>query len=323
LLLRRYDPEVLITSEFGLRSLQAAIYRLFTPRTRLIVWATLSEQTELGWGLGRRLLRRAILKCADAVLCNGSSGSKYIAGLGFPVEKIVIVKQPIDVDLFTPLPITRDAAIARRLVFSGRLIPLKAVIEMQAAVAEWARTNPEKEVDLLWVGDGELRERLEKAELPRNFTQSFCGNQPYQALPGIYANCGALILPSLIDEWGLVVNEAMVSGLVVLGSIYSQAAVEMVEDGRTGWLIDPLRPASIVRALNELFRAPLDILDDMRSAARKRAMAITPESAANHVQSAIRLVTGLGAHPASERTGAVQDASRPSRRLRRSGAEPR
>jgi hypothetical protein len=34
-----------------------------------------------------------------------------------------------------------------------------------------------------------------------------------------------------MDEWGLVANEAAASGLVVLGSTYSEAAIEMVR----GW----------------------------------------------------------------------------------------
>jgi glycosyltransferase involved in cell wall biosynthesis len=296
----RYAPRVVITSELGLRTLQAAIYRRFTPRSRLIVWATLSEQTERGWGIGRRLIRRAILKIADAVLCNGLSGAKYIAGLGFPAERTVIVNQPIDVRRFVWLPVTRDGLTARRLIFSGRLIPLKGVIEMQAALARWARSNPSNHLDLLWVGDGELRGQLENTMLPSNFTQSFCGNQPYDALPDIYAGRGVLILPSLIDEWGLVVNEAMVGGLIVIGSIYSQAAIEMVRDGCTGWLIDPLCPGSIERAMDELFRTPLDELDNMRIAGRERGLMITPENAADHILSAIRLVSGESADMRSE-----------------------
>ena len=42
---------------------------------------------------------------------------------------------------------------------------------------------------------------------------------------------GIFVLPTLADEWGLVVNEAMASGLPVLGSVYSQAAHELCGDG--------------------------------------------------------------------------------------------
>ncbi|MDB5393551.1 MAG: glycosyltransferase [Rhodospirillales bacterium] len=307
----RYAPEVVISGEFGLRTLQAAIHRVLHPGSRLIVWATLSEETEKGWGFTRRILRRAILKIADGVICNGRSGARYIGSFGFPSHRTVIVNQPVDVDMFAALPLDRDPEIARRLVFSGRLIPAKAVVELQTALKKWAVANPTRKVEMVWLGDGELRVRLERAELPANFTQLFHGNMPYAALPAIYQNCGALILPSLMDEWGLVVNEAMASGLVVLGSVYSQAAIEMVEDGENGWLIDPLRGASIEAALDELFDTPMEQLAKMRVAARQRAMQITPRGAAARLYSAINMVRAdrkkVRATMAPQESGAPSD----------------
>jgi len=286
----RYAPEVVISGEFGLRTLQAAIHRILHPSSRLIVWATLSEETEKGWGIRRRMLRRAILRIADAVICNGNSGARYIGSFGFPTDRTIIINQPVDVDMFASLPPDREAEIARRLIFSGRLIPAKAVVELQTAIAKWAVANPARKVEMVWLGDGELRERLEQAELPENFTQLFHGNKAYADLPDIYRTCGALILPSLMDEWGLVVNEAMASGLVVLGSVHSQAAIELIQDSQNGWLIDPLRVGSIEAALDELFNAPLEKLTDMRVAARQRALQITPRKAAACFYSAINMV---------------------------------
>src|ERR1700733_2237006 len=57
----RYSPRIVISGELGLRSLQAAIYRTLFPRSRLIIWATLSEATEKGGGRARTVLRRVIL----------------------------------------------------------------------------------------------------------------------------------------------------------------------------------------------------------------------------------------------------------------------
>jgi glycosyltransferase involved in cell wall biosynthesis len=126
--------------------------------------------------------------------------------------------------------------------------------------------------------------------LPANFSQLFHGNQPYEALPELYRRCGALVLPSLMDEWGLVVNEAMASGLIVLGSIYSQAAIEMVNDGVNGWLIDPHHSETIANALDQLFAASLEQLDGMRAAARERALRITPEGGADILYTAIKRI---------------------------------
>ncbi|MBV8663675.1 MAG: glycosyltransferase family 4 protein [Hyphomicrobiales bacterium] len=301
--LRRFAPEVVLSSELGLRTLQAAIYRLFMPKSRLIVWATLSEETEKGWGVFRQLLRKFILSVADGVICNGSSGARYISSFGVPIDRIFVVNQPVDVELFAGLPAVRAEPAARRLLFSGRLIPIKAVLELQAACVRWSAANPTQTLELIWLGDGELRGQLEATQVPPNFKQTFCGTKQYDELREIYGSAGALVLPSLLDEWGLVVNEAMTSGVIVLGSIYSQAAVEMVSDGLTGWLVDPLRPETIERALDRLFETPLATLDAMRSAARERGMMITPERAAEAIASALEVVVSGNARV--ERPGAA------------------
>jgi glycosyltransferase involved in cell wall biosynthesis len=99
--------------------------------------------------------------------------------------------------------------------------------------------------------------------------------------------------------------------MVVLGSIYSQAAVEMVRDGETGWLIDPLRPASIEEALDKLFDATFDDLAAMRLAVRARALMITPKSAADHLYSAIETVASDDGtpRPSTKRLTAVANAA--------------
>jgi glycosyltransferase involved in cell wall biosynthesis len=285
----RYDPDVVVSGEFGLRSLQASLYRRLRPRSRLIIWATLSEHTENAWGAVRIALRRFILRSADAVITNGGSGARYIASLGVSVP-VFIMNQPIDVPRFSVLPLERTPGTTRRLIFSGRLIGQKGVLEFQRVVATWAQQRPEFKVEIVWLGDGELRDALQSAPVSENLVQQFLGYVSYDALPAVYGSCGALVLPSFFDEWGLVVNEAMASGLPVLGSVYSQAVEEMVSEGRTGWRFDPRQPESIAFALDKLFSVSDEDLLTMRRAARSRAALITPERAAASMLAAIHAV---------------------------------
>jgi glycosyltransferase involved in cell wall biosynthesis len=287
--LYRYDPDVVISGEFGLRSLQAALYRRLRPRSKLMIWATLSEYSETGWGRLRVALRRFILRAADGVVVNGASGARYIRGLNATVPTFTM-NQPVDLPRFLAVPLERPPNVARRLIFSGRLIGQKGVMEFQRAAANWARHRPGLNLDLVWLGDGELREALQSTSVPNNFVQQFMGYASYDSLPAIYGSAGALLLPSLFDEWGLVVNEAMASGLPVIGSRYSQAVEEMVSDGRTGWQFDPLSPGSVESALDNLFNTSDDDLATMRHAARARAALITPAGAAARMLAAIRAV---------------------------------
>ena len=292
-----YAPQVVISGEMGARSLQAALYRWLRPRSRLILWATLSEHTERvkSWGPTRRLLRRVLVRSADAVIVNGRSGARYIAQLD-PACRMHIVNQPVDTRLFCGAPLAREADAARRLVFSGRLVSAKGVFELQRALADQARRRPSQLLEIVWAGDGDARAALEAEALPGNLRQRFAGHLGYAELAKLYGECGALILPTLFDEWGLVVNEAMVSGLPVLGSIYSQAVEEMVEEDQTGWQFDPLQPQSLEAALARFLDAPEEQLAAMRVRARARGLSISVANASDQITAAVHAVLAAPRH---------------------------
>src|SRR5438552_1223415 len=57
--LAMYRPSVVLSSEFGFRTLNAVLYRLFRPSSRLVIWAMISEYSETRRGWRREALRRA------------------------------------------------------------------------------------------------------------------------------------------------------------------------------------------------------------------------------------------------------------------------
>ncbi len=288
--LAAYQPEAVISGELGARSLQAALYKLAHPRTPFLIWATLSEHSERDWGRARRLLRRFILGRADGVLVNGESGARYIARFGIPDDRIFRLNQPVDVALFAGQRRTRPDDAVSRLLFSGMLNHRKGVEPFAQALDAWAAANPARRIEMWWLGDGELGDGLAARALPPNLSYRFFGHVPYADLPGIYAQADLLAFPSLLDEWGLVVNEAMATGLPVLGSIYAQAVEELVVDGTNGWVFDPLLPASLETALDRALTTPPDRLPAMRAAARERIMSLTPASAADCIARALRVL---------------------------------
>ena len=292
--LLRYRPRLVITGEMGMRSLLAAVYRRMRPNSRLILWATLSEHTEKDWGWIRGALRRAILTSVDAVLVNGPSGRRYIGSLspGLPTH---VVHQPVPAEPFAAVPLYRRPEDQRRLIYSGRLIAQKGVFKLQQGLAARAAAYPGERIDITWAGDGDARGALQDTCLPANLHQCFTGHLDYPRLAGCYASSGALVLPTLFDEWGLVVNEALASGLPVLGSIFSQAAEVMIEDGVTGWLFDPTRPDSVQTGLDRFLTTGEGPLAAMRAAARRRALQVTVAGAVDRILAAACEVLSDGA----------------------------
>ena len=290
--LLRYRPDVVISAELGPRTLQALAYKMLRPRTPLVVWCLLSEHSERGWGRIRRTARRAIMHWADAVLVNGESGARYIARFGVPDGRIIRINQPVEVARFAAAPRTRPDGAVERLLHVGFLTERKGVVPFAERLIGWARRNPSRTLEIWWLGDGDRRHALEGLAWPDNLRPVFLGNKPYEEVPGIYAECDLLVFPTLLDEWGLVVNEAMAAGLPVLGSIYSQAVEELVSEGETGWVFDPLDDASAEPALDRALSAPPALLAEMRTQARRRIAGLTPDTAARRIADAMRTLTG-------------------------------
>jgi len=94
---------------------------------------------------------------------------------------------------------------------------------------------------LVLLGDGDLRAELEqlRSELGLEDCVQMPGFKQYEELPSYYANAGAFIHASTTEQWGLVVNEAMASGLPVLVSNRCGCARDLVRDGENGWSFDP------------------------------------------------------------------------------------
>jgi glycosyltransferase involved in cell wall biosynthesis len=81
----------------------------------------------------------------------------------------------------------------------------------------------------------------------------FAGFRQIGELRPFYAGAGAFVHPALEEPWGLVINEAMASGLPVLSSRNVGAAAELVVEGKTGFLFDPGNVNSIAESLFKMF----------------------------------------------------------------------
>jgi glycosyltransferase involved in cell wall biosynthesis len=289
-ILLRDRPDVVISAQLGFRSLQSAFYRRLCRQSRLIIWTALSEETERGLDSARIFLRKRLLRCADAVLANGESAKRYLSALGVPREKMFLLPYCAEIAPFLELPLEREPAITRRLLYVGQLVSRKGLGPFLSVLSEWMRKRPDTQGEFWIAGDGPLRGELEKFPAPPQLRLHFLGSVPYEKLPELYAQAGMLVLPTLADEWGVVVNEALAAGLPVLGSVYSQAVQELIEHGVQGWTFRPDFPDETHAAIDQAMSVPDDLLLRMRRAGRKRARAIAPEFGAKCFLAAVEFV---------------------------------
>jgi glycosyltransferase involved in cell wall biosynthesis len=288
-LLSRFRPDVIISSEMGIRTLQAAIYCRVFKQTRLIIWAMVSEVTEQGRGTIRHWLRARLLRRADAVIVNGESGARYIQRFGVSRDRLVVVPYTTALGPFLAIPAERGPEVRRRLLYSGMLTERKGLVPFLRHLADFARRHPAREIEFDIVGDGPLRHAIATFPPPPNLKIRMLGHVSYDQLPSVYRGAGILVFPTLADEWGLVVTEAMASGVVVLGSLYSQAVEELVKDGENGWTFRPDLGHDMAAKLEAALGTPFDRLDAMAERARSSVCDATPAALADRIARAAEI----------------------------------
>jgi phosphatidylinositol alpha-1,6-mannosyltransferase len=122
------------------------------------------------------------------------------------------------------------------------------------------------------VGDGDDRTRLEQkaAALGLSSCVDFLGRVDEKHLRACYARCSVLAMPSRDEGFGLVFVEAMRAGRACIAA--PGAAAEVIDAGRSGFIVDPARPSELVRALVRLL-GDRRCADAMGAAARDRFVA--------------------------------------------------
>jgi len=174
------------------------------------------------------------------------------------------------------------------LLYVGSLSHRKGIAPLLAAWSRWEHSRAGA-ATLLLVGAGD-----KEAELTREAQRfglhdvRFVGAVPYDELPTYYAAADALVMPTLEDNWSLVVPEAMACGLPILCSVYNGCWPELVHDDRNGWVFDPLDGADTVAKLDMLV-SRADRLAHMGAASRQIVADHTPQRAAEAIHQACHM----------------------------------
>lgn len=250
------------------------------------------------WDFKRKPLteaaKRGIVAHYSAGLATNDSQVDYLASLGLPRETIFRGYNAVDNAYFREaaakwraepgLPpeiagSVPEAARGRYFLASNRFIEKKNLIRLLEAYAAFRQARGDDPADwpLVLLGDGELRPRIE-ARIEQLGLSTFVhlpGFLQVEALPRYYATAGGFVHASTTEQWGLVINEAMASGLPVAVSSRCGSTQFLIEDGVTGFAFDPFDTDDIARALTRL--AGLKDRQALIGAANERVELVSPE----------------------------------------------
>ncbi len=256
----RLNPDAVISDEMGFRSLAAWAYA----RLRgipLWVWWGGTLHTERHIGRARQVIRRFLVERIDRWLSYGSTSTEYLVSLGVPASRITELQNCVPEQAYLA-----DAGTAARheprpvVLCVGQLIRRKGIELLLRSAARVQGGGAE--FTLLLVGDGPERAAIEQMvqELGLRHVR-FAGSQTPDRMPAIYRSADVLVFPTLEDVWGLVVNEALWSGLPALVSVYAGCAADLVPPEST---FDPLDPRDFDQKLRTAIAGALPAPDRER-----------------------------------------------------------
>ena len=200
--------------------------------------------------------KRWFLGAARAVLIPGPVQEEYVRGYVGPDKPVVTLGNPVDTErLRRAARDLLDRRVELRadrgwkpdevvLLFVGRLAPEKALDVLLEATAKARGVGAPVRVAFVGSDPAEpaLRALAERLAVPADFL----GYLHQTGVAELYAATDVLVLPSLSEAWGLVVNEAMEFSLPIVVSD-RVGALPLVKNGENGFVV----PAGNVEALAE------------------------------------------------------------------------
>jgi glycosyltransferase involved in cell wall biosynthesis len=200
-----------------------------------------------------RAIERRVLPRFARVLCVSQAVRDGLAARGAPADLLSIaapgVELPDGVVVGGPGPV--------RVVAVGRLERVKGHDLLVAALAELRREPRFGALELVLVGGGREREALERraAELGVAGAVRFLGELPHEAALAQARSARIWVLPSRDEGLPVSLLEAMAAALPCVAARAGGVA-EVVEHGRTGWLVDPESPTALANGIATLLDDP-------------------------------------------------------------------
>jgi 1,2-diacylglycerol 3-alpha-glucosyltransferase len=240
------------------------------------------------------LKRILVMLLFDGAIVGGKRAASYLRRLGVAKEKIVDGYDVVDNHFFFSQAAhhrsqTNQSDQRPYFLFVGRLAPEKNVSTLICSHARYLEAGGSW--PLVIVGDGPLREQLSRQAMDQvqKGMVVFAGHRNTPDLPEFYAFAGCFVLPSTREPWGLVVNEAMASGLPVIVSSRCGCVSDLVDDGSNGLIVDPENPSNLAAALQRVAA----LSKERRMQMGARSLEIIGDYSLERWASGIQRLTGL------------------------------
>lgn len=287
--IKTVNPDLIIVEGFGGWAPAGLRYALAHHKPALIFYERTAyvERNSPWW---RTLYRKIIGKLASGFIINGSLTHQYLNQLGlghYPMIEgcmvadssglstaVAEMKKCEKQNLRESLHIDSDGIV---FLFVGQLVERKGIKQFLAAWTLHSKAYPNDV--LLVIGDGILHKELtdKYGKLP---SVRILGAVNYAQIFRYYAITDVFVMPTLEDNWSLVVPEAMACGLPVATIPYNGCYVELVKEGENGYVFDAYKQDDMIDMLAKFHKSDLTA---MGQKSLEIAAGYTPDIAASKI----------------------------------------
>jgi glycosyltransferase involved in cell wall biosynthesis len=216
----------------------------------------------------KKLFFGVLRNLVDGFLAIGTLNGEYYRSYGIAADRIFLVPYAVHNTFFQEK--ARAAHEGREqlrqelglepgrsiILFASKFSEVKRGADLLEA---YMQMTPDPALEphpyLLFIGDGEQRKSLAaRAETVNWHSIKFLGFKNQTELPRYYDLCDVLVLPSVFEPWGLVINEVMNAGRAVVVSDRVGCGPDLVKSGENGYIFQAGNAADLGRALSNVLQ---------------------------------------------------------------------
>lgn len=238
--IRDFKPDVVHAHNLFFRTTESAGMPYIRSGSRLVITIHLGRIAAGGVGLRsmtelyERTIGRWIISRSDRLIAVSSAVAEHARSLGARPDRIDVIPNGVDLDLFKPAERPRSGP--PRILFVGRLVSNKGPELLVRAAPAVLEKHPDAEFVIC--GDGPMRQSLELEANRLNVARAFRFPGVIRNVPEVMRDSTVLVRPSTLEGMPLTVLEAMGCGLPVIATRVG-GTPELVKHGANGFLFEP------------------------------------------------------------------------------------
>jgi glycosyltransferase involved in cell wall biosynthesis len=274
--LAELEPACVVIGGFGADALLAASWCKHHGVPR-VVWSGGWPGRQGSVGGLRLFSRKRVVRAADAFIAYGSAAADYLVDLGASRDRVFCAWNTVDLEgIAAAAQKARDhrqdlvekyRLADRNLLYIGTLVDSKGVKELVRAALTMEAPGIDWTLHFAGAGPemGALKTIAQEAGQNEHFR--FHGLLPASDVAELLGLADGLLLPTMREAWGLVINEAMACGVPVVTTPWAGATRDLIEDGATGYVVEPQNIARLAELMLKLVARDRDCQEVGRAGA--------------------------------------------------------